>query len=197
MGDIFLGFDPGGRDKFGCSAIRLIGDGLVEVVNAECVRDAKTAIEWANAHSAIAAAGIDTLLGWSFSGSRTCDATLRQRYPGHRNSVIEQNSLYSAMTINGAMVAANLHLRKTPLCEAHPKLLLKAYDGHSLLAPLQAGLQKLKLSSKTPKQADDKCDATVAAWAAACWYSGSWKIDLFSGDDLWFPAWKARYPWPD
>jgi predicted nuclease with RNAse H fold len=196
MKHLFLGFDPGGRGKFGCAALLISTNGLVEIVNAECVSDAQSAINWAEDFQHVAAAGIDTLLGWSRTGSRKCDRLLRKRYARFGNSVVEQNSLYSAMTLNGAIVAAHLFQKDTPLYEAHPKLLLKVLADDPMLDGLRNKLEILTARAKTPKIADDMRDAAVSAWAASCGYFGHWQNDLYLGDELWFPAWQASYPWP-
>ena len=66
--------------------------------------------------------GIDMLLAWSRKGKRACDGALRRCYREHGQSVLQQNSLGSAMTINGVLVAQFGRARDLPLFESHPKL---------------------------------------------------------------------------
>ena len=198
MMPLFLGFDPGGEDKFGVAAVRTDPGGKTIVERATCVRNAAAATEWACQFSDVAAIGIDTLLAWSTRGKRRCDEELRVLYPEYSNSIIMQNSLYSAMTLNGAIVAAELHSRGAKLCETHPKLVLKAFGRQPALAGLKAAIDGLQDGPQTIKQKDDMQDAVVAAWAAARWHFGRWTRDLYQGGaDLVQPAWTAVYPWPD
>lgn len=181
---LFIGYDPGGRSKNGVAAIRLKSE-AVEVVDTATVRDAADALIWLTGHSSKAQAlGIDTLLAWSPKGGRACDDALRRRYGG--NSIVAQNSLYSAMTINGAIVARRIGL---PVYESHPKLLLQTNAGEMIRptyedAVVQAG-------------ADHEGDAIVAAWCAAMGHTRRWTADLYSDvkDDIERVVPDARYPW--
>jgi hypothetical protein len=105
---VFLGYDPGGKGKNGVAAIQLVSN-APKVVAKATVLDAAEALSWLEAHARSAVAiGIDTLLAWSPMGGRACDNFLRRKYGG--NSIIAQNSLYSSMTLNGAIVAKRLGL---------------------------------------------------------------------------------------
>lgn len=120
---LFLGYDPGGKKKNGVAAVRVTSD-AIEVLETAIVTDASEALSWLeNYRSNAQALGVDTLLAWSPKGGRACDDALRHRYGG--NSIVAQNSLYSAMTLNGAIVARRIGL---PVYESHPKLLLKSHS---------------------------------------------------------------------
>ncbi|WP_417271718.1 DUF429 domain-containing protein [Celeribacter halophilus] len=100
---VFLGYDPSGKGKNGVAAIQLVSN-APKVVAKATVLDAVEALSWLEAHARSAVAiGIDTILAWSPKGGRACDNVLRRKYGG--NSIIAQNSLYSSMTLNGAIVA--------------------------------------------------------------------------------------------
>ena len=182
----FGGTIPGGKNKNGVAAVEIkSGDGSIVDYEADAVRDAEAALEWFDARPGGVCLGIDSLLSWSHSGGRKCDDCLRSFYKGRGGeSVIPQNSLRSAMTLNGVLVAMGV---KVPLCESHPKLMIKAG-----LLPQQL----IGLHSSLP---DDAGDALVAGWCASQWHFKKWKFDLFSveGDNLTWPAGTATYPWPE
>ena len=187
---MFWGYDPGGKNKNGVAADEIdSGDGPIVGYKADVVRDAEAAIRWFRVRRKKGEKGvrlgIDSLLSWSHSGGRKCDDCLRSFYKGRGGeSVIPQNSLRSAMTLNGVLVAMGV---KVLLCESHPKLMIKAG-----LLPQQI----IDLHSSLP---DDAGDALVAGWCASQWHFKKWKFDLFSveGDNLTWPAGTATYPWPE
>ena len=126
------------------------------------------------------------------------------------NSVVPQNSLRSAMTLNGALVAmaARGDRPEFPLVESHPKLLLRAAKG---IGPAREHLAKgyaEALHEGKPHVArkygprvheDHMADAFVAAWCASRWYFGLWATDLYdltSRKRYYFPVCGAVYPWP-
>jgi hypothetical protein len=105
--DIFLGFDPGGANKFGVAILQS------HDVRASVCSGIREAVSWAldKCQGAIpVAAGIDTLLHWSSSstGLRAADTWLRARYPDAKKSVVSPNALYGAMTIGGMGLALEL-----------------------------------------------------------------------------------------
>lgn len=135
---LFLVYDPGGKGKNGVAAIQVVS-GMPKIVDKATVRDAAEALSWLQAHAKTAVAlGIDTLLAWSPKGGRACDDALRRKYGG--NSIVAQNSLYSSMTLNGAIVAKRLGL---PVYESHPKLLLRASGQNVIREIYQDALCKL------------------------------------------------------
>ena len=195
--DLFLGYDPGGRDCHGVAAAEISRDGsFVKDPKTAIVRDAAEALEWLSQHGGATFLGIDTLLAWSRKGGRACDDWLRQKYKGRGGpSVIAQNSLYSSMTLNGAMVAMEMKRRKPSLllCESHPKLQMSADF-------LLIEVAKFHAALGTQNKNDHSGDALVAAWCASRWHYRAWTVDLFklplSDNDLVFPAGEAVYPWP-
>ncbi len=182
--ELYLGYDPGGKCKNGVAAIQLCSD-APKVVETKKVRDAVEAIAWLTRFSCSAhALGIDTLLAWSPKGGRACDDALRRRYGG--NSIVAQNSLYSAMTLNGAIVARRLGL---PVYESHPKLILQTNLGNSI----RQIFEKTMPSDAT----EHEVDAIVAAWCAAMGHTQKWTTELYSDieDDIELVVPDARYPW--
>ena len=126
-------------------------------------------------------------------------------------SVVAQNSLYSAMTLNGALVAiaARKDRPEFPVVESHPKLLLRAAGG---IGPardhLVKGYSELLHKGNRHRARDDgplvhedhKADAFVAAWCASCWHFKQWTTDLYGptpNEKYHFPAGPAVYPWPE
>lgn len=181
---LFLGYDPGGKGKNGVAAIQVVSD-MPKIVDKATVRDAAEALTWLQSHAKTAVAlGIDTLLAWSPKGGRACDDALRRRYGG--NSIVAQNSLYSSMTLNGAIVAKRLRL---PAYESHPKLLLRVSGENAISELYQDALAS--------SGADHEGDAIVAAWCAAMGHNRKWIVDLFSDleDDIELVVPGARYPW--
>lgn len=181
---LFLGYDPGGKAKNGVAAIRLRSD-VPEVVETATVGDASEAVDWLGTYASSAQAlGIDTLLAWSPKGGRACDNALRRRYGG--NSVVAQNSLYSAMTLNGAIVARRIGL---PAYECHPKLFLRTDPDSEIRVIYDDALAK--------HRSDHEGDAIVAAWCAAMGHTRKWTVDLYSDieDDIELVVPDARYPW--
>lgn len=179
---LFLGYDPGGKGKNGVAAIQMVSD-VPKVVEKATVRDAAEALAWLDVYARTAdAIGIDTLLAWSPKGGRACDNALRRKYGG--NSIVAQNSLYSSMTLNGAIVAKRLGL---PVYESHPKLLLNVIGENAIREVYRCAVTDLR---------DHEGDAIVAAWCAAMGHNKKWTIDLYADieDDIELVVPGARYP---
>ena len=198
---LFLGYDPGGGGKNGVAALRIADDGTTfeRPPETRTLRDVEEVCRWLRAHRRAEALGIDTLLAWSRKGDRACDKALRERYPEHRNSVIAQNALCSAMTINGIIVARlGYHLGLPLLVESHPKLVLRAW-----LEDHMAGTEFAKWHEPLcqKKTGDQEADAFVAAWCASRWHFELWTVNLYDAfaeqGKLVFPAREAVYPWPE
>lgn len=136
-----------------------------------------------------------------------------QAKPEWRNSdsVVAQNSLYSAMTLNGALVAMAVRNDRPelPLVESHPKLLLHAAKGigaareHLVAGYAEAlcqGKPHVARSYGPRVHEDHMADAFVAAWCASRWYFKHWTTDLYDltpSEGYHFPAGRAEYPWPE
>lgn len=200
---LFLGYDPGGKSTHGVAALEISETGeIVKPPVCSVLQDAKAVLEWIDMHGNVAALGIDTLMAWSPTGSRACDDRLRQAYPKHASSIIPQNSLYSSMTLNGAMVAQHASKNRMAIYESHPKLLIKT------LITSDAASQSIKFwysqtqqsadgSKRSAKQHDDMADAIVAAWCAAQGHLKLWKSDLFQlpNNNTVPIVPSASYPW--
>lgn len=241
--ELFLGYDPGGEDKHGVVSVRIARDGTYSDIEAECLRDATEVRAWLQDHPTAVALGIDTLLAWSWSGTRPCDDLLRERYsdsrtittidargcihcenclselrrvqekPEWRNSdsVVAQNSLRSAMTLNGALVAMAVREDRPELSlvESHPKLLLHAAGGigaageHLVTGYGEALCQgKVHVARRCGPRVheDHMADAFIAAWCASRWHFNQWTTDLYDltpSEGYYFPAGRAVYPWPE
>ena len=192
---LFLGYDPGGADKHGVVAAHIGADGtFASPPETRTLRDAEEACRWLRPYRAAKALGIDTLLAWSRRGRRACDDALRKHYKS--GAVIAQNSLRSAMTINGIIVAWCGRDLELPLVESHPKLVFDVW-----LKDRMAGTDFAHWHDKLPRgDGDDhEADALIAAWCASRWWFGNWNVDLYKtgADRLVFPAGPAVYPWPE
>jgi hypothetical protein len=188
---LFLGYDPGGQDRNGVAAAQISENHSIETLDAAVVRDAAEVLKWFSQYDKAACLGVDTLLAWSLTGGRDCDDWLRQTYKGRvgRSAVIAQNTLYSAMTLNGAMVAMEMKKARPSLmlCESHPKL------------QRAANLLPASVVERSAQLNDHAFDALVAAWCASRWHFHAWSLDLYQvgEDNLVFPAGPAVFPWPE
>jgi predicted nuclease with RNAse H fold len=190
---MFLGYDPGGHGKHGVSAVKIGPEGeFISEPELDRLATVKDVCSWLGSHQTVAAAGIDTLVAWSPLGYRACDVALRKYYSDNAISVIPQNSLYSAMTLNGMIFALTCQQLNIPIIETHPRLLVRG--------PLSSIIEGTPIVQRyKAEKNDDLADALVASWAASRWYFRKWDIDLFveCSDDLVFPAGRAVYPWPE
>ena len=208
--ELFLGYDPGGDRKHGVAAVRVAENGELKVRSTKCLRDAAEVRDWLRSQPSPRALGIDTLLAWTPTGGsrrkpkrmsgRACDIALAAHYNAHSNSVMAQNSLRSAMTVNGIIVAMAACDLGPPLVESHPKLLMKgARHADPEMKDLCAIYDDLCIQAS-----DHEADAVVAAWCASRGVYQKWQSNLYEIDensensaDLLFPAGKAVYPWPE
>jgi len=190
---IFLGYDPGGRNKHGVASVDIVASGKFRKPDTRTLRNASEVEAWLKGQQCDAAIGIDTLLAWSRLDDRACDIWLRERYPENKKSVVAQNSLYSAMTINGAIVAKTASEIGLSLVETHPKHLRKSElkDGND-------GEQIRAAIADLAHEAEHEADALLAAWCASRWHFGCWQTNLYghADEDLIFPFGSAVYPWP-
>lgn len=194
---LFLGYDPGGKNAHGVAAARIVADGTMESKPETAVfRDAEAVCRWIDERCENAVAlGVDTLLAWSCKGGRECDDALRSRYRNYGTSVVVQNSLRSAMTINGVLVAQFGRDKGLQLFESHPKLVFQAWLKKRITNTVFARSHE----ALNRKPDDHEADALVAAWCASRGYFNDWQADLFEdfGRGLVFPAGAASYPWPE
>ncbi len=191
---IFLGYDPGGRDNHGIAAVDIDDSGKFrKEPDTRTLRDANKVEAWLKGQHCGTAIGIDTLLAWSRLGNRRCDRWLRNQYPQHRESVVAQNSLFSAMTINGIIVAKTANELGLFLVETHPKLFRKSeLENDNDAEQLREEVDKLD------DRSDHETDALIAAWCASRWYFKRWEMNLYDqvDEDLIFPVGSPVYPWP-
>ena len=213
---LFFGYDPGGKrengkdkPKNGVVAVEIDECGRIGTSDTASLLDAGAVLAWFRARPFAAALGVDTLLAWSLKGDRSCDGRLKRFYGERIGSasvkcVQPQNSLHSAMTVNGVLVATKAQRELgLPLAEGHPKLLLagKNVDGEPLL-PRRVIEKHEELSKDEKGSHDHRADAFIAAWCASRWYfrDPDWQTDLYgvdAEDPLFFPAGPAVYPWPE
>ena len=174
-----LGFDPGGKGRFGWSVCSTSGGTLLPTPKTGLADDALDALDAvrnalrhrdSDGQRSVLAAGIDAPLFWSTRGNRVVDDVLRRLlktngYPPRKlgGTVQQVNSLRGACLVQGVLLCSSLREKwDIPLSEAHPKalryLLLKS--GESSQADMVQGL--------TAGLDDHELDATlsaVAAWA--------------------------------
>lgn len=138
---LILGFDPGGRGRFGwsvCSATSANLQPPLETGLADDALDAfdkvKNAIRRSSFPSNIRvlAAGIDAPMFWSISGTRTADKVIRQalrsnQFPSTKlgGAVQEVNSLRGACLVQGLLLGRFLRemWEHLDITETHPKAL--------------------------------------------------------------------------
>lgn len=201
---IYLGFDPGGRCKFGVAII----DG--NCVKASTVSTVDEAMKWAvDKCKARArepkAAGVDTLLHWATGGGgwRPCDEQLRAKYPAVANSIMSPNSLHGAMATGGMALALKLRQQwpKLELNETHPKVLLHALghgydpkDSESVETAIRCFLRRGDYAESNIKT-EHELDAALSAWATQKGFAKKWVDIVGDGNNLLFPAGEVRYLW--
>jgi hypothetical protein len=131
---VFLGFDPGGKRKFGWAVCSGGDDGL-NILDTGIADHAKGAMEFASKAitlgMSVAGAGVDAPLFWVFDEGRNADRLIRKalarlgaRSPG--GTVQHFNSLQGACLIQGVLIIELLRRVHPNLAvtEAHPKALL-------------------------------------------------------------------------
>jgi hypothetical protein len=199
---VFLGFDPGGKNGFGAA---MLAGHEVATTTVSTVADA---VRWAVGQcgaSVPVAAGVDTLLHWCDgpSGWRPADKWLRKTYPKSALSVASANSLYGAMAVGGMALALRLRERwpSTLRNETHPKVLIPALGGerYADAAPeaAMAWFANHAGLNVSEVRGGHELDALLSAWATREGLAAGW-LDLV-GDDpaLLFPAGQVSYLWPE
>ena len=181
-GKIWVGADPGGERNFGVAVLRSDGSAL-----AECVSFADEAVDvvcgWLEGSSP-AGVGIDAPLWWSSgrSGGRCVDQLLRERYPSIADKVLELNSLWGAVLVQGAMFALRIRERFPGVCitETHPKALLGALQ----MTEGDDFWDRFTVDWSSAQRPEHERDALISAVAAREGSEGHWTCDLS----------KHRYP---
>ena len=199
---MFLGFDPGGINRFGVATIS------GSLVSFRTVSNIKEAMEWSIESSKgqkPVAAGIDTILHWSTGQSsfRNADIWLRKNYPQMSRSVMAPNSLYGAMTIGGVGLAIKLRevWPNLLLNETHPKVLYhaltkKSYPRLDLSDAYSWMKSEAKLSFTGLQPSEDEFDAIISAWATREAIRLKWKDSTVIDDDHIYPVSDVHYLWP-
>ena len=173
--DFILGFDPGGKNRFGWSLCQTDGNELWRSKTglADDAQDAidrvkgaiKALADATPGNPRILAAGIDAPMFWSNRGNRAVDEIIRKAlvasgFPSGKvgGTVQAVNALRGACSVQGVLLGKYLHeTYNSKITEAHPTALL-----YLLQALGQAGTIK----SLTGGLNDHKRDATIAAFAA-------------------------------
>lgn len=201
--ETFLGFDPGGANRFGVASITSSN------ISFETVGSIKEALDWsveACDDREPNAAGIDTILHWGTgrSGFRYADKWLKEKYPASAVSIMAPNSLYGAMTIGGVGLAIQLRKRwpRILLNETHPEVLYYAltddlYPRGNLSVAVEWFAQQSRCNLCQPKHPqEDEFDAILSAWATREALACQW-TDLAALDERHiYPISNVSYLWP-
>lgn len=169
--EIFLGFDPGGEGNFGWSICRSEADQFWQITAglADHAEDAVEKVLFHLPHSTVTvvAAGIDAPLFWSRKGNREIDKVVRAA--SRPANVLEVNSLWGAVLVQGVLLAESLHKHfdTLPITEAHPKAL------RELLVDLPDMLHHINGESEHEW---DARTAAYAAWAMCRALPGWWDL---------------------
>ena len=163
--DVALGFDPGGRGKFGWSICKITG-GQLRILKTGVASHAKEVIETVSAalpaNARVLAAGIDAPMFWSDIGGRQVDKIVREAITHHGcrtapGTVQHVNALWGAVLVQGVLLGSYIHQEfNVPITEAHPKALLW----------LLCAEESAQLTQLTNGRSEDERDAVLAAFAA-------------------------------
>lgn len=196
----WLGFDPGGVDRFGAAIID--ERGCLKSENLSSVDEAVGFVQSFFGRTAPKGAGIDAPLWWSGGkgGGRRADQRLRRYYGIASGTVQSANSLKGAAVVQGPLLVERLRAvyPEIYITEAHPK----AY----LLGPHKTNhgyLRGLEIGSNDPRDDDHMRDAILAALAAREGQLRRWKFDLSSArhpeeqdpKSYWLAP--VHYCWPE
>ena len=225
---LLFGYDPGGDGKHGLCAARLEEKKIrqLELCSLKTGEEVLNCIQkYCSKHSEELPVilAVDTLTCWSLGkgGQRHADELLRNKYDHVAKSVIPQNSLYSAMTVNGMAVILKLQEECKGLdliiCETHPKVLHHALTGKKydfqgnrdcmtccLKKQFEAAWEKEDLESLhniNNIKNDHEFDAALSLLAAWKYAIGEWTTNLHQGaaddDRHVFPCGNTCFPWPE
>ena len=168
-----LGFDPGGKGKFGWSICRVSNGQLQQPLETGLADDAWDALLKVkqelgryspSGNPPVLAAGIDAPMFWSKRGNRTVDDVLRDTLKDSlpKIRVLAVNSLWGAVLVQGMLVGKYLReeWRDLKITEAHPNALW-----YLLRHSEQSEVVKM-VEHATTRLVNDERDATLAAVAA-------------------------------
>jgi len=168
--DVWIGADPGGKCKFGLAIIQ--GDSAQTL----CVSSVVEAVDVLLQKELLpTGVGIDAPLWWSAgpAGNRLADLWIRKEYALGSNNVQSVNSMWGAVLVQGVMFVEQLrlHFPHVRVTEAHPKAVLKHFEGGWPEFALLYGLQEAVTN-------EHERDALIAAVAAREGFSQRWPRDL-------------------
>jgi Protein of unknown function (DUF429) len=155
-----VGFDPGGRGRFGWCIVQFDCDppsftgGVCDHAEV-AVRSAQQALG-----EPPEAIGVDAPLFWVSGEDRVSDREVRRMVRaagGHNGTVLHVNSLQGACLVQGILVAwmAARSWPGVPITEAHPKALLRVSEAARAFS-----------AHAPPSRGDHVRDAALAAFAA-------------------------------
>ena len=162
--DVVLGFDPGGKGKFGWS-ICTVGGGQLCIRKTGVASHALDVIRMVSSrlpsNARVLAAGIDAPMFWSDTGNRRIDRVIREELKRRglpARSVLEVNALWGAVLVQGILLASYLYqeFNAVPITEAHPKVLLHLLEES----------ESARLTELAAGRSEHERDAVVAAFAA-------------------------------
>ena len=218
---LLFGYDPGGDGKHGLCVARL-EEKKIRQLKLCCLKTGEEVLNCIQKYCSKypeklrVILAVDTLTCWSLGkgGQRPADELLRDNYIRVASSVIPQNSLYSAMTVNGMAVILKFQEKckghDLTICETHPKVLYHAltkekYDFQGnrdcmtcwLKKQFKEALEKKDLESLCDIKNDHEFDAALSLLAAWKHAIGEWTTDLHQGADNdrhVFPCGKTCFP---
>ena len=170
---IILGFDPGGKERFGWS-ICYAGPDDLTLLRTGWSSDAQGAFDSVieciksleiPGNPAVLAAGIDAPMFWSTAGDREVDRALRKALPpGRKNSVLHVNSIPGSNLMQGALLGKLLHERYGSdgirITESHPVALYLLLEDRGQSQELEA------LEALTEDLEDYEVYPTICAYGA-------------------------------
>ena len=185
--NLFLGFDPAGRGKFGWSVCMEEREhGTLQRVATGLANNARHSVlavieffenAFLEGHARVRAAGIDAPLTWNAldkgQGFRHADNVLikvLRTFGGPANRVLPVNSLSGSVAVQGPLLA--LHLRAEwdlTVTESHPKVLESLLGHMTNQGRVYQMAQDLTQGLSAAPRRDHERDATlcaIAAWAA-------------------------------
>jgi len=195
MTQYIVGFDPGGKGKFGWCIIPVnafVGQGtptdldpknvignesqngsqsgtnLVKGGTVANATSAFTAIQnHLSASDSIVAVGIDAPLSYDGRNDRQIDIKLRNTWQTIQKSIMRVNSLRGACLAQGAVIAQLMtnHFKSTVISESHPRIIMEWLA----IGPATGFCTKFHQTSDDWRQCDICC-AGFAAYSAAAAY---------------------------
>jgi predicted nuclease with RNAse H fold len=184
---VLLGFDPGGRNRFGWASLRIDESGMPVALKTGVCSTASTAVREAAevTNSVPVAVGIDAPLFWVKEGDRKADASIRRLVCdalGKSGTVAHVNSLRGACLVQGVLAALQIAETwpSTKVTEAHPKALLRMHpECNKFLAAY--------LRDPSTEHQRDAALAAYAAWAAVARFPG-WRDMVLDEAAPFFPG---------